>query len=98
MRTVLMLTVLVGLSISTPSWAIEGVEKATLLIDGVEYTFPIGGPDREMDIFWLKKALKGDEDALDMFMGKHPDGYFWIGDDFPVWLRVVDGKFTVEKP
>ena len=61
--TLLVLTLtLVG---TVPSYAVDNVRKTTLEINGTTYTFPVGDKEREMDTYWLKKAVGGDREALD---------------------------------
>lgn len=84
--TLLVLTLtLVG---TVPSYAVDNVRKTTLEINGTTYTFPVGDKEREMDTYWLKKAVGGDREALDMFLGGADERLLYIGDDLPAWLLV----------
>lgn len=84
--------------IVSPARAIEGVEKATLNINGQDYTFPVGDVDRKTDIYYLKLALKGDEVAKEMFMKGKDEQMFYIGDDYPLWLKVKENSMEVITP
>lgn len=77
-----------ALSISTAE-AVDLVKKASLEIDGKTYEFPISvDKQREMDIYWLRKAINGDKDALNMFLGGLDERLFYIGDEKAAWVRV----------
>ena len=83
------------------SWAIDGVRKAELIIDGQSYVFPIGDNDgREREIYYLKRWLQeGDKTALEMFMGTEDEKWLFIGDNFPLWALVQrDGSVEVKQP
>ena len=83
---------------STIAYAIDGVEKATLEVNGLSYTFPVGGVERKADIFYLKKAINGDKEAREMFMKGREEEWFFIGDDSPLWLHVTRNSMTVVDP
>ena len=76
----------------------EGIEMATLEINGENITFPIGDTTRKNDIYYLKKALKGDQDAMDMFLGGSNERWFFVGIETPLWLRVDKSGAKVIKP
>ena len=81
--------ILLFLLISNTAYArIEGVEYTFLEVNGITYDLPIGNPDQKNELFYIKKALKGDKDALDILIGKEEEGVFWIGDESPRWLRL----------
>ena len=83
-------------TIAPEAHAVDLVKKAELEINGKMYAFPVGVKEREMDVFWLKKAVGGDKDALEMFLGGMDERLFYVGDDTPVWLRVKnDGTMEV---
>lgn len=93
------------LTLSSSAFAIgafDGVEHATIEVDGKEYYFPIGldegGRDRSGQVYFLKKALNGDKEALDMFLGGEREKMFYIGRETPLWLRVSHEKIEVIKP
>ena len=75
-------------TIAPEAHAVDLVKKAELEINGKMYAFPVGVKEREMDVFWLKKAVGGDKDALEMFLGGQDERLFFIGDDEVRWLRV----------
>lgn len=94
--TRLILLILLGVLISSNASAVDLVRKATLEVDGKEYTFPVGLGDRKEDVYMLLKASKGDEVALSMFMQGQDERLFFIGDDVPTWVRVhSNGKMEV---
>ena len=66
----------------------DDVEKATLTIHGKEITFPIGNVERKQDVYLLKRALAGDNEAREMFLGGNKDKWFFVGTESPVWLKV----------
>ena len=93
-KGLIMTLAIIGLS--TQAHAVDMVKKAELEINGQVYVFPVGVKEREMDVFWLKKAVGGDKDALEMFLGGMDERLFYVGDDTPVWLRVKnDGTMEV---
>lgn len=81
------------LLITTPSFArdkrFRDVEYTNLIIKGVEYQVPIANNNRKNDLYFLKKALSGDKDAREIFLGGLDKRYFPIGDTKVIWL-VVD--------
>lgn len=99
-----LLASLLAVFISTPLSAKEafnvwnGVEMVTLNVKGHEYRFPAGDRERKESIYWLKKALKGDKDALEMFLGDAKEKMFYIGTDSPLWLKVTRNTVEVIKP
>ena len=94
-RIVLTAILLSAAFIASPAKALDGVEKTTLNVSGKEYVFPIGDTQRKQDIFFLKKALNGDSEAMDMFLGLDNKRLFYIGDEKPVWLSVTKEKTEV---
>ena len=99
-RAVLILTVLSLVSIPTHAeynpW--EGVEMATIKVNGDAYEFPVGGRERKDDIYYLKKGMNGDKEAMDMFLQGKDERMFFIGKDYPLWLKVTMDKMEVIKP
>ena len=93
--TRLILLILLGVLISSNASAVDLVRKATLEVDGKEYTFP-GAVGKQDDVYMLLKASKGDEVALSLFMQGQDERLFFIGDDVPTWVRVhSNGKMEV---
>lgn len=73
-----------------------GVDYTKLTVNGVTYDVPIGNPDRKQELYLLKKALKGDTDSLEMFLGGEPQRFYMIGDTKMTWLLArKDGVFEV---
>jgi len=70
---------------------IEGVEYAKVKVEGKVYDFPIGNKERKQDVYYLLKAMNGDKEAREVFLGGEKERYFFIGDETPLWL-VVDTK------
>ena len=94
MRLIGIILLALVLSTSTAS-AVDKVRKATIEVDGKEYTFPIA-IGKQDDVYMLLKAKEGDKVALDMFMQGLDERLFYIGDDSAVWLRVQsNGKMEV---
>lgn len=81
--------VLTSILVGTEARAIDGVDKAELIINGKSYVFPVGGQERDQDIYYLKRWLEaGDEVALRMFLGTASERDFFIGDDWSRWVKV----------
>lgn len=68
---------------------IEGVEHAELTIGERVVRFPVGDAQRKQDIYFLKKAIAGDNDAREMFLAGDNEKYFFIGEHSPLWLKVT---------
>lgn len=68
---------------------IDGVEYAELSIGGQAIEFPIGNDERKADIYYLKKALNGDNEAREIFLGGGDERLFFVGDDTPRWLKIT---------
>lgn len=73
----------------------EGIDMAKVTINGKEYTFPVGDTERQNKIYYLKKGLNGDKEAMQMFMGDEKEAWFFIGTYYPIWLHIKDGKMEV---
>ena len=87
---------LLCLFISVPSFAIEGVDYTDLLINGIVYQVPKANKDYIQELYYLKKALSGDKDALDIFVGQGEYRDFFIGDETSRWVRVYkEGKAEI---
>lgn len=78
-----------GLLFPLTANALEGVEKATVLINGEPITIVVGNKDRRDDIYYLKKALKGDVEAREIFLQGKEERILFVGEDSPLWLRVT---------
>lgn len=74
------------------------VDYATVEIKGQEVEFPIGNKDREHDVYWLKKALNGDTEAREVFLGGLSERWFFIGEYEALWLRVTEDSEEIVKP
>ena len=74
--------------LSHMAYAVDNVRKATLMINGNSYTFPIGNKEREMDVYWIRKYSEGDKTALDMILAGEEQKVMYIGDDYPCWLTI----------
>lgn len=96
------LLILSLLLLSTPGYAeiniFDGLEMATINVNGEEITFPVGDSDRRSRIYFLKKALDGDKYAMDTFLGGKSEEWFFIGRDIPLWLHIINGKVEIVKP
>ena len=79
------------------AWAkLEGVEYTTIEVNGESYDIPLANKDYEHDIYMLKKALRKDKEALEIFVGNNDHKDFFIGDENPRWIRVYkDGDAIV---
>ena len=94
MRLIGIILLALVLSTSTAS-AVDKVRKATIEVDGKEYTFPIA-IGKQDDVYMLLKAKEGDKVALDMFMQGLEERLFYIGDNFAIWLIVrKDGSMEI---
>ena len=67
----------------------DGMEMATIEVDGQSVTFPVGNDERKNQIYYLKKAIKGDKEAREVFMGGSDEKWFFIGRELPLWLKVT---------
>jgi len=75
---------------------IQGMEYTKLSVNGVVYEVPLANTAYSQELFFLKKALKGDEEAMDMFLGSSDIRTFFIGDSTPRWIKVYrDGRAEV---
>ena len=82
-----------GSCVSSTALAIEafdGVQIQTIIVEGKSYEVPVGNEERKNDIYYLKKAMKHDQEALDMFLGGEPSRLFYIGKEEPLWIDVDD--------
>jgi len=81
---------------------IEGVDYAELEVGGQVYDCPIGNKERRSDMYFIKKAIKGDMEALEVILGisMTDDGNFtyYCGDDTGHrWLTITpDGQASME--
>lgn len=73
----------------------EGLEMATIEVEGVSHVFPVGDTERKNDIYFLKKGLAGDEIAMEMFLGGAEERHFFIGREFAKWLVVRKDSLRV---
>ena len=89
--------ILLFLLIANTAYArIEGVEYTFIDVGDKRYELPIGNPEQKNEIYHIKKALKGDEDSMDILIGTQEEKVFWIGDEHPRWLNLRrDGKHEV---
>lgn len=76
----------------------ENIDMATITVNGEEVTFPVGDLDRKSDIYFLKKALLGDVEALEVFLGGKEEKWFFIGIETSRWLYVNKNGFKVVNP
>ena len=86
------------LSTSVASAKIEGVQYAEVVINGNPVHFPIGNDERKNDVFYLKKALNGDKEAREIFLGGQKERMFFIGEYEPLWLKVSESSEEIIKP
>lgn len=90
------LLTLVSISSSYAVEAFEGIDIQKIVVSGQVYEVPVGNRDRKDDIYYIKKAMKGDREALEMFLGGNDSRIFYIGKESPVWLYAdINGKFKV---
>ena len=96
-RILLILSILIASSGSALAEisAFSGVDIQKILINGEVYEVPVGNEQRKNDIYYLKKAINGDKEALEIFLGGFSTRLFFIGKETPLWLR-VDDKFNFE--
>ena len=96
LTAIVQILIISTIALSSQAWAVDLVRKATLEVDGKEYTFPIGKDDRKEEVYLLLKAAEGDKLALKLFMQGQDERLFFIGDDIPTWVRVhSNGKMEV---
>ena len=93
--------ILISLILSSNVLAVEGltgVATAEINVNGKTYIFPVGNNDRKADVYYLKKALKGDKEALEVFLGDQESRIFYVGSETPLWLLVSkDGTFEIKE-
>jgi hypothetical protein len=89
---------LISIAICTSGWAQLPCEHVDIKVHGVTYTVPVGNNARKNDLYYLKKALKGDEDARDVFLGGEKERWFGIGEETPLWIKVTKDDEEVVKP
>jgi hypothetical protein len=77
---------------------IDGIERVSIEVNEVTYRVPIGNKDRQSDIYYLKKALNGDKEAREVFLGGQDEKWFFIGEENPLWLVVGKDSEKVIKP
>lgn len=94
MRKSLLVAAFLLTAASISNAQIQGVEYASIHVDGKDYTFPIGNNERKNDVYYLKKALDGDKHAREIFMGESETKWFFIGENSPLWLKMT--KFDEE--
>ena len=93
---------ILSILIASPALAIEafdGIHMQDIVVDGKIYQVPLGNEERRSDVYYLKKALKGDSEALSIFLGGASERLFYIGQYEPLWLKVdSNGDFKVIDP
>jgi hypothetical protein len=100
MKRTIVLSLILG-SFNSLSFAggIEGVQYTTLTINDASYEVPLANDEYKKDLYWLKKAIKGDKEALEIFLGNDDERIFFIGDTSPRWLIVQkNGEMQVFEP
>lgn len=81
---------LLAASISNAEAKIEGVSYTEIQVGGRVYEIPLGNKSFEQDIYWVKKAIKGDEEAREILLGGQDKRQIYIGDDTGVrWLTIT---------
>lgn len=100
MRDKILFLAILGLISSSVSFAenSDGIEFTTIGVNGTTYNVPIGNKERQSDLYLLKKALKGDKDAREVFLGGSPKKDFYIGFETPLWLTVTTDSEYVTSP
>ena len=80
-----------------PAYArIEGVQYINLKVNGKVYDVPVGNKEQSQELYFIKKALNGDKEALEILIGDQEKSIIWIGDEKPRWLILhKEGKFEV---
>lgn len=77
---------------------INGINYTALEVNGKTYDVPMANPEYVQELYYLKRAMKGDKDALDLFLRGGKERWIPIGDIKPVWLKVTsDGIFEVKE-
>ena len=93
---------ILSILVSNPVYAIEtfsGVDMQKVTIQGRVYEVPVGNEQRKNDIYYLKKAMNGDKEALEIFLGGSEQRIFYIGQHSPLWLTAdINGNFEVLEP
>lgn len=85
----------VSFFITSSSYAIDGIPNIDLEINGVLYKVPAANKDYEQDLYMLKKALKGDRDALEILLKGKDECLFYIGNESPKWLLITKNEFKI---
>lgn len=68
-----------------------------LEVGGITYKVPDANDEYRNEIYMAKKALKGDQDALDMLLKGQPYRLLYIGADTPKWLLIKRDEIRVLK-
>lgn len=74
------------------------VDYATVTINGEEIEFPVGNKERREEVFYLKKALNGDKEAREVFLGGKDEKWFFIGEESAKWLKITKDSELVVIP
>lgn len=78
---------------------IEHINYIELEVNGVKYEVPDANKEYRQEIYYLKKALGGDREAIEVLVGTKEYATLWIGDLEPRWLRLYrDGRAEVINP
>lgn len=78
--------------------AFDNIEFATIEVKGEEIRFPIGNKERKQEVYYLKKALRGDMEAREVFMGGAKEKFFFVGVETPLWLKMTESDVEIIKP
>src|SRR3990167_4825126 len=72
---------------------IPGLNYLTIEIGGITYEVPDANQEYRQRIYYLKKAIGGDRDAVDILVGNRDYEFVYIGDSTPRWAKVTkDGN------
>jgi hypothetical protein len=74
------------------------VEYAEITVNGQEIEFPVGNDQRKHEVYYLKKALMGDVQAREVFLGGEDEKWFYIGEGSSRWLRVTKTSENIIEP
>lgn len=77
---------------------IEGVAYTDITVNGKTYEVPMANKEYVADLILVKKMLRGDREARELLLSKYPDGWFFIGDEGPRWLRFSEVSEEVVIP
>lgn len=99
MRKIIVLFLLTLSAIPAKAGGIDKIGYIEIEVNGKKYEVPDANIEYRQKIYFLKRALKGDKDALDIILSGKETGWVFIGDLEPLWVKLdKNGKAEVIRP